>query len=132
MRSLLERTDRIDGDFVLAGHAVKQLLGTFQCACAQHLGQIVGGLIQVGKAQVLAHALERVCRTECFLHISFLQCLLQFRIAVVVQKHQRKFADHAFVVKPLEHVLIICAHLSITFLNRHGLSLCLSFSTYPA
>lgn len=60
MRSLLERTDRIDGDFVLAGHAVKQLLGTFQCACAQHLGQIVGGLIQVGKAQVLAHALERV------------------------------------------------------------------------
>ena len=50
MRSLLERTDRIDGDFVLAGHAVKQLLGTFQCACAQHLGQIVGGLIQVGKA----------------------------------------------------------------------------------
>ena len=43
MRSLLERTDRIDGDFVLAGHAVKQLLGTFQCACAQHLGQIVGG-----------------------------------------------------------------------------------------
>ena len=54
MRNLLERTDRIDGDFVLAGHAVKQLLGTFQCACAQHLGQIVGGLIQVGKAQVLA------------------------------------------------------------------------------
>ena len=67
MRNLLERTDRIDGDFVLAGHAVKQLFGTFQCACAQHLGQIVGGLIQVGKAQVLAHALERVCRTECFL-----------------------------------------------------------------
>ena len=64
MRGLLERTDRIDGDFVLEGHAVKQLLGTFQCACAQHLGQIVGGLIQVGKAQVLAHALERVCRTD--------------------------------------------------------------------
>ena len=46
MRNLLERTDRIDGDFVLAGHAVKQLLGTFQCACAQHLGQFVGGLIE--------------------------------------------------------------------------------------
>ena len=64
MRNLLERTDRIDGDFVLAGHAVKQLFGTFQCACAQHLGQIVGGLIQVGKANVLAQALERLCRTE--------------------------------------------------------------------
>ena len=29
----------------------------------------------------------------------------QFRIAVVVQKHQRKSADHAFVVKPLEQAL---------------------------
>ena len=36
------------------------------CIRDRHLGQIVGGLIQVGKAQVLAHALERVCRTECF------------------------------------------------------------------
>ena len=74
MRNLLERTDRIDGDFVLAGHAVKQLLGTFQCACAQHLGQIVGGLIQVGKTQVLAHALERVCRTASFTFPSFNAC----------------------------------------------------------
>lgn len=75
MRSLLERTDRIDGDFVLAGHAVKQLLGTFQCACAQHLGQIVGGLIQVGKAQVLAHALERVsARNASFTFSSFNAC----------------------------------------------------------
>ena len=75
MRSLLERTDRIDGDFVLAGHAVKQLLGTFQCACAQHLGQIVGGLIQVGKAQVLAHALERVAaRNASFTFPSFNAC----------------------------------------------------------
>ena len=70
--ALLHRTDSIYRDVVLFCHTVKPFLGAFQCARTQHLGQLIGRLIEIGKAKVLAYTLERVCRTECFLYIFFL------------------------------------------------------------
>ena len=70
--ALLNRADGFYRDVVLFCHTVKPFLCTFQCARTQHLRQLIGGLIEIGKAKVLAYTLERVCRAECFLYIFFL------------------------------------------------------------
>ena len=75
--ALLHPTDGIRRDLVLFRYAGKPFPGAFQCARTQNLGQLIGRLIEIGKAKVLAYTLECVCRTECFLCISFLQRLLQ-------------------------------------------------------
>ena len=125
--ALLHRADRVDRDVVLFCHTVKPFLGAFQCARAQHLGQLIGRLIEIGKTKVLAYTFERVCRAECFLYIFFLESVLQLWITVIVQKHPGKFTDHALTVQPLEHIFIISPHFLITFLNRHNHLFHLSF-----
>ena len=70
--ALLHPTDGIRRDLVLFRYAGKPFPGAFQCARTQHLGQLIGRLLEIGKAKVLAYPLERVCRTECFLYIFFL------------------------------------------------------------
>ena len=118
--ALLHSTDGIRRDLVLFRYTGKPFPGAFQCARTQNLGQLIGGLIEIGEAKVLAYTLERVCRTECFLCVSFLQRLLQLWIAVVVQKHQRKFTDHTLTGQPMKYLFIVCAHFFITLLNRHN------------
>ena len=77
--------------------------------------------IQIGKAQILAHALQGVCCAEGFLHILFLQGSFQIVEAVILGKQQHKLADHCFVVQATEYFVVICAHLCITFLDRHDM-----------
>ena len=92
------------------------------------LGQGIGGRIQVGKAKILADALEGMRPTKCLFYVSPAQRFLQDLKAVVLQEHPHEFADHGFVVQPPQHLLIVCAHLFIAFLYRHRLRRAFLFS----
>ena len=93
----------------------------FQLAGTQRLGERHRRGIQVGKAQILAYALQGVCCAEGFLHVLFLQGSFQIMEAVILGKQQHKLADHCFVVQATEYFVVICAHLCITFLDRHDM-----------
>ena len=58
---------------------------------------------------------------EGFLHVLFLQGSFQIVEAVILGKQQHKLADHCFVVQATEYFVVICAHLCITFLDRHDM-----------
>ena len=58
--ALLHSTDGIRRDLVLFRYTGKPFPGALQCARTQNLGQLIGGLIEIGEAKVLAYTLERV------------------------------------------------------------------------
>ncbi len=106
---------------VLLFYLGKLLCCAFQLAGAQRLGERHRRGIQVGKAQILAYALQGVCCAEGFFHVLFLQGSFQIVEAVILGKQQHKLADHCFVVQATEYFVVICAHLCITFLDRHDM-----------
>ena len=72
---------------VLLFYLGKLLCRAIQLAGTQRLGERHRRGIQVGKAQILAHALQGVCCAEGFLHVLFLQgstrpsgCVLRGRL----------------------------------------------------
>ena len=67
------------------------------------------------------HTPFRVCCAEGFLHVLFLQGSFQIVEAVILGKQPHKLADHCFVVQATEYFVVICAHLCITFLDRHDM-----------
>ena len=76
--ALLHPTDGIRRDLVLFRHTGKPFPGAFQCARTQNLGQLIGRLIEIGKAKVLAYTLEPVSYTHLRAHEtdSYLVCRL--------------------------------------------------------
>ena len=82
---------------------------------------VTAGAYRLEKPRILAHTLQGVCCAEGFLHVLFLQGSFQIVEAVILGKQPHKLADHCFVVQAAEYFVVICAHLCITFLDRHDM-----------
>jgi len=84
-------TNTIEFLYQVIGEGTKKLAqlkvkDTFQLTGPQGLGQSVGRRIQVGKAQILTHAFQRMCCTKRRLYVAVLQRSFQILIAVIFQK----------------------------------------------
>ena len=115
-RAFLEGADCGDRLVVLRFHLLHKAGGLRGWTVAQSLVEAVGDLVETGKAEILAHALDGMGGAESLLIIFLVHGAEQEGAAVIVKEFDDKFSHQAFAAQTADGIVIVSAQSGIAFL----------------